>query len=496
MRLVHELVPSWPGLAWLAECGDAEVVIRHGSRVEVTDEWFCEAAWAGPYGEGGFDQTDIVAGSGGRLRNNEVIFVSSGSTVDRLQRVQLGDRVLVSNSLVCLLAGADAAPDPTYSHYYRDFRTIIDGLSRYKRWLATDRGPVELVYFDNLVWDGRNLERRAKPLGDRELPKFGAYRAFLAGSMTALAGNLKDGNRRHPYATLGTLSSGYDSSTVTVLAREIGNDEVLSFDRARDGSDDRGEAAAAVLGLRTRIVDREAWRRKVLPEIPFLAANSYGEEMHFRGAEPYLAGRVLFTGFHGDKVWAKDTKDLSHDIVRGDPTGLALTEYRLAAGFLHCAVPFWGVRQIRQIHTISCAAEMGPWDIPGDYSRPICRRIVEEAGVPREAFGMRKCAASVVLRIRTEGFLTPDALADYRRWLRLHGTLWLRQGRVPLILAGPLEEITAAAHARVLDCMPTGLRNRMRKAGVRGLIPYNPSYLFNHLFPWAIAHQKTRYQCP
>ena len=44
--------------------------------------------------------------------------------------------------------------------------------------------------------------------------------------------------------------------------------------------------------------------------------------------------RVLMTGYHGDKVWAMESKDVSPAIVRGDPSGLGLTEYRLQAGFL------------------------------------------------------------------------------------------------------------------------------------------------------------------
>ena len=33
---------------------------------------------------------------------------------------------------------------------------------------------------------------------------------------------------------------------------------------------------------------------------------------------------------------------------------------------------------------------MGDWRVGGDYDRPIPRRIVESAGVPRDYFGMRK----------------------------------------------------------------------------------------------------------
>ena len=52
--------------------------VAHGLGVETTPEWFCEAAWAGEYQRGDFDRTDIVAGTGGRIRNGTVVFVSAG----------------------------------------------------------------------------------------------------------------------------------------------------------------------------------------------------------------------------------------------------------------------------------------------------------------------------------------------------------------------------------------------------------------------------------
>jgi hypothetical protein len=87
LRFEYVPVPSWPALAWLAQCHRAHnvVTVFHGSGVEVTDDWFAEAAWAGDFDAGDFDRTDVVAGSGGRIRGDELVFVSSASTVDRLQ---------------------------------------------------------------------------------------------------------------------------------------------------------------------------------------------------------------------------------------------------------------------------------------------------------------------------------------------------------------------------------------------------------------------------
>lgn len=101
MKFQFTPVREWPSLAWLACCrrNDETVSVFHGIRVEAADEWFGEVVWAGPYDNGELDKTDLVSGSGGRIRGNTVVFVSSGSTVDRLVTARLADCVYISNSL-------------------------------------------------------------------------------------------------------------------------------------------------------------------------------------------------------------------------------------------------------------------------------------------------------------------------------------------------------------------------------------------------------------
>lgn len=102
-RFCH--IVEWPPLAWAAQCSYTNSVINvyHGSHVVVRDAWFCEAIWDKGYEAGGFDLTDLVFGSGGRARDEQVTFVSSGTTVDRLQALTYPKGVWVSNSLACLL---------------------------------------------------------------------------------------------------------------------------------------------------------------------------------------------------------------------------------------------------------------------------------------------------------------------------------------------------------------------------------------------------------
>ncbi|WP_119461978.1 hypothetical protein [Rhodospirillaceae bacterium SYSU D60014] len=497
VRFRFEPIADWPPLAWLAMCrrDSSEIVIWHGQRVEVADEWFCEAAWAGPYEDGGFDRTDIVAGSGGRRRAGTVTFVGSGSTIDRLQVSRQEDAVYVSNSLLCLIATLGIELDPCYPGYYSDFRTVVAGLDAFQRRVRILQGDLELCYFDNLVWDGASLEVRRKPWPDRDFSGFEPYRTFLVSVTAELVENARSLARRFPYRTIGTVSTGYDSPAVTALAKEAGNREVFSFRTARGGFNDCGDRIAAHLGLDCTILDRDAWRARALPEVPFLAANAYGEEMHFSGAEDLLRGRVVFTGFHGGKIWSKPDKGLGPDIVRADPSGLSLTEYRLWVGFLNCPVPFWGAREYRQIHAITHADEMKPWDVSSQYSQPLSRRIAEEAGVPREFFGQVKRAASVVLwnRAESEAFLTERSLADYRAWLRRLSGQFVRSGSLPPLWAERIDDARTAIVGRVNNLTERSASRLNNMPGLWRLTMHRPPPLFHFLFPWAVHIAKQRY---
>jgi hypothetical protein len=301
--------------------------------------------------------------------------------------------------------------------------------------------------------------------------------------------NMTDANRSRPYQLMGTMSAGYDSPTVAVLGMQHGLREVLSFERY-DLDPDSGAPLARKLGLRVLRVPRDAWKNEPpYPEVPFLAADAKGEDVFVRGAGHLLEGRVLLTGYHGDKVWDRDTSALSPDLVRGDQSGLSLSEYRLRAGFIHCPVPFLGARQIRDIHAISQSAEMAPWDTAGRYSRPICRRIVEKAGIPRTSFGVEKRVASVLFFDRMS-FLTPGSLADYERWLSAH-----RGGKHPAlskrIMTSALHPLMrGAAHAmrRAATRSPKTLADILVRGSARITALTRREPRFRHLLPWAIEH--------
>jgi len=93
-------------------------------------------------------------------------------------------------------------------------------------------------------------------------------------------------------------------------------------------------------------------------------------------------------------------------------------EFRLSAGMLQCPVPFWGMRHAKEIVNITFSDEMAPWTMHNNYDRPIARRIVEEGGVPRGTFAVRKKDTSHEAAFRWP--YSPQSQARFRQYLKNH----------------------------------------------------------------------------
>lgn len=506
MKLAPTTVEAWPALAWLAryEAGTPFVTVRHGRRVEVREGWLCEAVWDAPFEAGDFDRTDIVFGSGIRQREDEVLFVSSGAPVDRLHVLRDENGGWVSNSLPCLLAATGARLDPAGCDYMRNLRSVGKGLEWAGGPLPSSAGKIELVYHDNLRWDGRSLHRAPKPRPVRDFGSYDGFLGFLNGALAAMSRNLSAPGRHPPYRMLGTLSTGYDSTAAAALARRHGLEEAITFDegvaslhRLDERKSDTGAEVGRRLGLRVTEISSQAWRRAG-PDaaVPFLAGDGNGMLALFKGAEDRLPGRVLLTGLAGDAFWAgrrvpaRGTFDL-----HGAPGGLALSEYRLWIGFIHVPVPYMGAVQVEDLQRLSGSEAMAAWSVGGGYDRPLCRRIVEEAGVPRELFGMSKKGARV--RFSERGtFWSSDFVGDYLSWLREEQGSWWRRGRIPphwvAMAARPVQNLLAS--------LVRLLRERhgvpVRRVPVTRRMEYLASResLYRYLFPWAVDRCTSRYR--
>lgn len=508
MHLRFHLVPSWAQLAWLADAADSsdEIDIYHGPRVEVRDGWYCEAVWDRPFEDGAFDQTDVVFGSGGRARDGQVTFVTSGDVGARIQYFRDGSHLYVSNSLACLMGYTRRQLDPGFNDYVERMGTFMAGIGSEVSLPLRGGGEVQLVYYQNIVWDTENLVRTDKPFPRRNFSSFERYREFLSSTLGSIARNMADSARRYPFRFAATLSSGYDSSAVVTLAREHGLSSVISFTNARGGVADDGRGVADALGLPVRLVPRDAWRNRGRVAEEFLGADGTGGDVFMSAVGDELGGVVLLSGYHGDRVWEKelDAKYLSPNLVRGDRSSVGMSEYRLRKGFIVAPVPFLGGRQVRDIHAISNSREMAPWDVGGNYNRPVCRRIIEEAGVPRGAFARGKSAAAVLFhKTETHRAVAAESMgsesdAAYAAWLERQGQRVGRAGEF-----SPAEALNLRARAEmafkaasVLDRLGGPFRkvgNRLRGWATRTTERVR---FYDYVVPWAVETLADRYRRP
>jgi hypothetical protein len=397
-----------PKLSWVARLNidSGELTVEHGLAVECHRDWIVEGIWDGEFTEGNFHECENLFGSGIRVVGDQVYFVPSTALVDRIVYGLDQGILTASNSLVLLLSvtGARLIDDHNYS---KEYFSILKGIRNYTRELPVRHPSIQCFYqqfHQNLVVK-RGALREELRTRRHSFRNFGDYDRALKGVLSRLHDNWKCPARSVPLTAYTTTSSGYDSPAVSVLVK----DQVeLTFSSRKSNSMipawinrqaaiDDGTPIADVVGLRT--VQLSSKRATADDHELFYLAALPGETcLAFRPLCQYIetncASAVLFTGFHGDKVWDRDPgpKYLNDDLIRGDISGLELTEIRLVSGFINAAIPFVFARDIEDLVAISNSEEMAPWRLGNAYDRPIPRRIVESEGVVRTRFGMRKKA--------------------------------------------------------------------------------------------------------
>lgn len=394
------LVESLPRLAWCARVprGDADVTVCHGPWVECSSRAFFEGAWSGNPLETRFDEARTFTGSGARLTDDGIIFATSTHTLEPIHLLRRADEILCSNSLHFLLAEAGDAVDIDYPYYDADIMTIMFGIQRHEPSVPTANGNAVYQYYHCNIAVSRDLkiEKRDKPRPPA-FKTFEDYSAFLFSEAAAVTENAAAPQRRTRYQPMATVSSGYDSSAGAVIGKAAGCREAFTFTTARRNFADRedsGARIAAILGLSITEFNYFASRpaRTDFPEAEFIATGHGGDDVTMMIAEPVLSGKLVYMGYHGDKIWDKHHKAPGPYIVRGDTSGCSLAEFRLRVGFINLPIPFIGCVEHPAIHAISNSSEMAPWSMNNNYDRPVPRRIVEQAGVARSLFGQTKKA--------------------------------------------------------------------------------------------------------
>jgi hypothetical protein len=433
-QLEYICADNLPRLAWCAVLSKNEstVVVQHGPWIATTDRGFVEGAWSGPYSEMAFPQASTFTGSGGLVTPTGLLLATPTNSVEALYVLRSGAKLYCSNSLPFVLASADDELDRGYPYYDLDLTSMAFGLARCCRRIPT-RGHnwVQLYHYCNCVI---NQDLSVRRLQKRQLGPFRNYADYRGALAQQVALTLRNSN--HPqrairYPALATISTGYDSAAAAVLAEEAGCTEAITFATARDTADaeqdDSGKMIGEILGLAVTEHDPLSYRSSdELPEAEFVATGGGGGSVIFTAAEGCLSGKLLLTGNYGDGAWERIGNKGGTGMVSFDSAGADLAQFRLRVGFLHLPVGSIGYSAYTSIRAITHSTEMRPWSLKREqYDRPIPRRIVEEAGVPRELFGQRKKAAVRSLKYCNpypmmdpdlEQVMAPVSYQHFQRW--------------------------------------------------------------------------------
>ncbi|UVT19554.1 MAG: hypothetical protein H8K03_17450 [Nitrospira sp.] len=419
--------PSLPKLAWVAEVDRTKdvVTLQHGSGVEVRSTFFIEGVWNGPFEEGDFSDTDCVFGTGGILGEESIRFVTSACTTDYLFYADTPGLVTVSNSLPLLLGSIGDALDPRYLGYPEICDSIMEGINRYRRDIPTQRGMVRRQMYRNLDVSREKVFETEKRMPPR-FRSFKEYRSYLQENYALIAANARDPQRTHPLEIWSTQSKGYDTTAVNAIARTYGIDKVFTVTKAKqvgvlahqdEGElpDDDGGEICESLGLSCIRLNRRAFTEEFDQEYLYYCGLHHNQDANLKDISKHISKvGVLLTGTHGT-IWYTKTclgkrAHLDSELRKWDMGGHGMAELRLVAGFIHVPLPFIGARRKEDIVEITESSEMNPWRLGNAYDRPIARRIAEEAGVPRHAFGQSKMGSVV---------LFPGPSVPYGRALRI-----------------------------------------------------------------------------
>ena len=328
-----------------------------------------------------------------------------------------------------------------------------------------------------------------------------------------MAENASSSERSQTYSLLATASKGYDSPCVAALAQEAGCKDVFVFENARPRSqligryrhnreyaDDSGAGIVRTLGYKNVIV-RDRWmyldnERELLEAEGCATGNPYFDPVVV--FEDDLRDRVLLTGHFGDVIWGQTDETVNGDLIGGGLSGASLYESRFRIGFIHVPVPYLGASSQAQVHAITSSQEMSPWVLDRRYNRPIPRRILEERGVDRDAFGRSKKAVGVILAgslANTLSKMTPASAQSFRDYYRAHkrSRRFVGQLCCDVIVGFYAMPIVLDALARRLR-LPVGFERAHQYLRAR-LFKYSRSTRSaSSLLPWGVSVMRDRYR--
>lgn len=422
-RVNYAVDARLPPLSWLAAIDPVTrtIDVDCGVSVITSDDGFFEGTWAGDPGLRSVPASTTVFGSGVLLDEEGPLVLTPSHTMSGVFTHRVGSVLLASNSLVAVLTATRAELDSSVD-YPGLFFKILEGFTSSPIPLPTSQGTIGYHVFWNLRIDPDGAARQVAKPEEAPFRTYADYRSRLSDATASAFANSRE------YTPWVSISSGYDSTAVAVMAAEHGCRRAMTFREGRrskrTGSNiaDSGELTAARLGMEVRVFDRAAYlSRDDLPEAEFLATGLSAEDVVMSAFEECLAKSLLLTGSQGNGIWRHDGNRRA-DHSRSALDGCSLQEFRLRVDFCFVPLPAFGLSQRPSVMDIGSSAEMKPYSVGGYYDQPISRRIAEDAGIPRGTFAVTKQATSALLHSDGEAAFATASAAAIRAFAEAEGT--------------------------------------------------------------------------
>ena len=506
MKFVFHASEDLPKLSWCAVLHkeQSDIHIYHGPAVETSDGLFVEGVWDGDFDQFGFDKAELFCGSGGKLINDnsgaagseKVLFASPNHVLERLCSITCDDKIFISNSMPFALSLSCSDLDAQYHQYLEDLCSIHKGINGYVHTIPLkDSRRMDLHYFCNIIIDKELKLHTEKKLPAPPLTSYLDYYQNMLNLLERINKNALADHRKIKYGKVTTISKGYDAVACAVMARKIGCNTAVTFNRPEKYTNDSGEDIATLLGYENVIMKNanEYRENESLVEAEYVASGELGTEIIFSAFDKEFADNIVFFGNRGDVFWNRHRGDYNDEFrFKADYNyQTSHIEGRLRVGYVMLPLPFFRATQWAAINKISNSPEMADYFSGNKYDRPIPRRIIEESGgIPRDMFALAKYGAGFTYSFdnlsRIKQKMSPVSYNSFVNYYKTHKRKGLRS-----IYYWSLYLKETTPHYINYFLEKTGLKFRFKYSGVFNTFnPGAPSYLFN----WGIEEMKKRYQ--
>ena len=401
MKFSYHLQASLPANAWSVNIQKNTGIIHvfHGTGVETAPFCFSEGVWNDRFDQEGMYRCTLFFGTGGMSDASHAIFHTSSDQSAPLYSLQRKDELMISNSIFHLMVLAGTKPRKAYPFYTHDFiRNRRAGIGQPAGTIFhAGKGQMKM-HFNTKVRVSRDLSIRYVPYAAiPAFEDFSSLRETFREQLGRIFTNAADGHRKYHYGQTTLCSSGYDSLTNSVMCAGLGCDTFLSIvdSRADVPDQDTGKVPLSHLGIKVHEVDRHIHLTRSEPCDAEFALTAVSNYPHLSGCEELLRNRLLIGGHFGGLVWDLRFPRLMDDWKDWSLFNLpmiASTEHRLRVGYIDVNPEAMFVKHASIIDRISKSDEMSPFILGTTYERPIPRRIIEEAGIPRGSFAIKKRA--------------------------------------------------------------------------------------------------------